>query len=169
MTEEAGPGAAKADAPDLSADVIGVGIGRGRAGARRVVLELVLANAGAPSRVGGWSVQVRLPDGTTRELPLGRLPAPATFVFPDGSERRVEPASLLPGRLRDRPIGRDEERPGFVVCGSRGLEPDDLTANGTVYTASFRDGDGGDVEARHLVSQGPIGDAPEYFPGLEGT
>lgn len=158
-----------AESPDFRAEVLRVGAAREMGGGVLVALELVVANDGAPGRPEGWSVRVRLTDGTTAELPLRDLAEPVVFALPDGSDRTVEPASVLPGRLRERPIERDDERTGTLVCGGAGLGAEELLGNGTTYVVGFRDGEGGEVEARLLVSVGPVGDEPEYFPGLGGT
>lgn len=156
--------------PDLEAEVLRVGARPEEDEGVRVALELAVENAGAPTRVGAWTVRVRLTDGTTEELPLTAPSEPATFGFPRGGDRAVAPGSVLQSQTPERPIGGGEELAGWLVCEAGGLEPGELLGNGTLYTVSFRVADGGEVTVRHLLSVGPVGGDPAgYFPGLAGT
>lgn len=149
-------------------EVLRVGAGTGEDGRRVVVLETEVVNVGPPVRVGGWSVRARLVDGRWEELPVRPPSGPVEVRFPRGEERTVTAAEALDGGLDRRPVETGEDRAGVLVCGTRGLPADELLGNGTTYVVRFRDGEGREGEARHLVSVGPS-EPGAYFPGLGGT
>lgn len=170
MTTESDRGGEPPASPDVEAEVLRVGAGTAEGDGVLVALELLVGNDGAATRIGGWTVRVRLTDGTTEELPLRGLSEPTTFEFPRGGRRTVDPASVLRDRAPEQPIGSGEELAGVLVCDAEGLEREDLLGNGTTYAVTFRDAESDEVLVRHLLSVGPVdGDAPGYFPGLAGT
>lgn len=160
MSEEAAP-------PEV--EVVRVGAGSAGDDGRLVVLELTVTHQGAPVRVGRWSAEVRLVDGTREELPVRTPCGPTEVRFPRGDTGTVTPDAVLERSLGERPVGAGEERRGVLVCDAGGLSADELLANGTTYTVRYGDEKGRGGAARHLVSSAPPDGPAPYFPGLGGT
>ncbi len=97
-----------------------------------LLLIVTLKNTGAPSVAGGYSMKVKLLNGSDVPGLLLTIPDQLPVVYPSGFKRNVKSSQALYNKTV-KPVGHNDVRVGFLLFQFTGLAADRLSATAKSY------------------------------------